>query len=184
MDANRVTVWPGQWVRDRTLDVEIDSLIFKLTKLEVEGIDDSVTAEAWTTVDDYIADDGGPLAISFDDALSLVERGVTEEDGEWEEPEDDGPHVEGDDEDDGGAEGLVEKAPCMGFDQAIRAARELESFLFDMGTTDQDVNMALAVNNIVVRLHELQVERKQQITIESFFPPQQATLGSAMDTSG
>ena len=81
----------------------------------------------------------------------------------------------------------------MTFVAAITAARNLSSFLMDVGDRQEDLTMAASLNTLTQRLHELRIATRTQTDIESFFPPRQARVEdyaasatggrAAMDTS-
>ena len=63
---------------------------------------------------------------------------------------------------------------AMTYDEAMRAARKLASFLMDVGPHQKDLEMAAALNSLAVRLHDLQISsREQSMITDHFFPPQQ-----------
>jgi len=162
----------GRWVEEAELEMEIDGLIHKLGNLDVQGIDTSVRGVDWATVDDYIGEDGGPLAVDFDQVLQLLDE---EREEEWEEPPADGPEVPDDEEDGDGAGEPSSRPRPMTFEAAITAAHNLSSFLMDVGDRQEDLAMAASLNTLTQRLHELRVANLTQTDIESFFPPQQTS---------
>jgi hypothetical protein len=164
---------PGAWCEEKRLERDIDDLIGTLTNLKVEGIDPEATGSDWVSVDDLIGEDGGPLALDFDQLLDLLEA---DEDKEWEEPSAEGPDVLDDEEDpdpSASSEPSID-GRAMTYDEAMRAARKLASFLMDVGPHQKDLEMAAALNSLAVRLHDLQISsREQSMITDHFFPPQQ-----------
>lgn len=139
---------PGKWVEEAELEMEIDGLIHKLGRLHVEGIDTSVRGIDWATVDDFIGEDGGPLAVSFDEVLQLLDDEREEE--QWEEPPSDGPDALGDEEAGDDDEDASSSRPrAMTFEAAITAARDLSSFLMDVGSRQDDLAMAASLNTLL-----------------------------------